>query len=609
MARRNLGTLTVDLIAKVGGFVAGMDKAEREQAKRVKAIKKTFNELTDTVKKYTLAAGAAFAGFAAGTLAVVNSTRKAVDEQAKLAQSLNTSINGLKIATRAGELSGVAFDKISQATKDLTRRLSQAAEGGGPAAEALERLKLTADDLFGLPLDEKIALINQRILEFIPAAQRAAIAGKLFGEEGSLQISRLSPETIRQAREEIELFGGALSDIDASKIEIANDAISRIDIFKQGVAERLTVEFSVLFFALAEGLTDAAEKAGDLDEKITDVFASIVDGSLVAVAAVRRIVLSIQEASRSALNLFQKLQGGVNSAGENARISALTGFEVLRGRLPVSSLRESFEDSKKKLEALGYEFSDSLEQDAPLVEGFWESLVGDLDSDPWLQRQRQSFESVRQEFEQSAREMTNARQQALLDGPNVPSVPGADATMPAMDPAIVATRAVDEWLKAGDEIKTVTDQMSVYADQAARNMQSAFANFLFNPFDDGLKGMLQGFADTLSRMAAEMAASAIFDSLFKNTEGGLGGFISGIFGGQRAAGGPVMAGMVYEVGERGAELFRSGGRQYMIPAASGRVESSAPGTTQVFNITTPNPDSFRSSKRQIKRMARRDFLA
>jgi hypothetical protein len=33
MAGKSLGTLTIDLIAKVGGFVAGMDKAERSSTK------------------------------------------------------------------------------------------------------------------------------------------------------------------------------------------------------------------------------------------------------------------------------------------------------------------------------------------------------------------------------------------------------------------------------------------------------------------------------------------------------------------------------------------------------------------------------------------------
>ena len=38
MASRSLGTLTLDLIAKVGGFVAGMEKAERTAKKGAKEI-------------------------------------------------------------------------------------------------------------------------------------------------------------------------------------------------------------------------------------------------------------------------------------------------------------------------------------------------------------------------------------------------------------------------------------------------------------------------------------------------------------------------------------------------------------------------------------------
>lgn len=55
-----------------------------------------------------------------------------------------------------------------------------------------------------------------------------------------------------------------------------------------------------------------------------------------------------------------------------------------------------------------------------------------------------------------------------------------------------------------------TSLLGEYGAQAARNMQTAFADFLFDPFSDGLDGMLKGFLKTLQRMAAEAAASQIF---------------------------------------------------------------------------------------------------
>ena len=60
--------------------------------------------------------------------------------------------------------------------------------------------------------------------------------------------------------------------------------------------------------------------------------------------------------------------------------------------------------------------------------------------------------------------------------------------------------------------KEATKEMSEYAKEAARNMQDAFADFLFDPFEDGLKGMLKSFLDTMKRMWANKIAASLFDS-------------------------------------------------------------------------------------------------
>ena len=116
------------------------------------------------------------------------------------------------------------------------------------------------------------------------------------------------------------------------------------------------------------------------------------------------------------------------------------------------------------------------------------------------------------------------------------------------------------------------EELSPYAEQAARNMQDAFADFLFDPFRDGLKGMLKGFIDIVRRMVAEAAAAKIFGS--KESGGlGLGGIITGavgaLFGGQRANGGPVDMGRSYLVGERGPELFTPGRNGFITPNGAG----------------------------------------
>ncbi len=120
---------------------------------------------------------------------------------------------------------------------------------------------------------------------------------------------------------------------------------------------------------------------------------------------------------------------------------------------------------------------------------------------------------------------------------------------------------------------STTGKMTAFADQAARNMQDAFADFLFEPFDEGLKGMLESFVNTLRRLAAEAAAAAIFDNL---PGGGIGGFVKSVFGGARASGGPVESGASYLVGERGPEFFT--------PAVAGQITPAGPGSVAVNNV-------------------------
>ena len=120
------------------------------------------------------------------------------------------------------------------------------------------------------------------------------------------------------------------------------------------------------------------------------------------------------------------------------------------------------------------------------------------------------------------------------------------------------------------QIKEKTDQMSEFAKEAAKQMQQSFADFLFDPFENGLKGMLSGFLNVIRRMIAEAAAATILQSLFGGFVGS-GGFLGALAGAlipagnTRAMGGSVSAGTPYLVGERGPEMFVPGTSGNIVP--------------------------------------------
>ncbi|WP_052260473.1 hypothetical protein [Leisingera sp. ANG-S3] len=211
----------------------------------------------------------------AGAAAVaVKSSLKVIDAQAKMAQSFGTTVKSLQVLERAADLSGVSMGEVQQATIQLTKRLSQAAGGTGAAAKALTRLHLNAQQLQRLPLDERLAKIQAALAQYVPEAERAAVASDLFGSRAGLIFTRIDGSALRIATDDIERFGVAVSEVDAEQIERTNDAISRLGLVGRGVSNQLAVGLAPTLEWLSDQAADAAEWFNGLSDR-TKQFISV----------------------------------------------------------------------------------------------------------------------------------------------------------------------------------------------------------------------------------------------------------------------------------------------------------------------------------------------
>ena len=144
--------------------------------------------------------------------------------------------------------------------------------------------------------------------------------------------------------------------------------------------------------------------------------------------------------------------------------------------------------------------------------------------------------------------------------------------------------AVDAYLaemKRLEEVnKDIFSNMTEFQSEAFRNMQDILSEFLFDPFEDGLKGMLKGFIDMLRKMVANLLAQKIltaFFSSFGGVAGGGGGSTAGAgfrsLGPPAAIGGPRSA-QPLMVGERGPEVFSPGASGSIRPLGSVNIEQN-----------------------------------
>ena len=169
MAGKSLGTLTIDLIAKVGGFVQGMDKAERSSQKWRDQVKKDAKAVGASIAAIGVAAATAAVGIGVAGLAIVKNTAQQVTEADRWAKSLKMSTQDLLSWQYAAEQAGLTGDNIADIFKDINDKVGDAVlNKSGEAAQALDTLGLSADKLSKQSPDKQLMAISAA-LQKIPS--------------------------------------------------------------------------------------------------------------------------------------------------------------------------------------------------------------------------------------------------------------------------------------------------------------------------------------------------------------------------------------------------------------------------------------------------------
>lgn len=89
--------------------------------------------------------------------------------------------------------------------------------------------------------------------------------------------------------------------------------------------------------------------------------------------------------------------------------------------------------------------------------------------------------------------------------------------------------AINQYMEENKENATEWgESLEAITRRAAENMQDAFADFLFDPFADGMDGMLKKFVDTLRQMLAQQTSRELFGMILGS--GGAGGLLGTVAG-------------------------------------------------------------------------------
>lgn len=621
------GTVVINIDGNSAKLLRALKESERQTKRSARQIKRAWANAGK-------AAAASIAAIGASMVVATKKGLDYADTIGKLSTRLGVSATALQEWRFAAKRTGVDASQLDKGLEMLARRTGEASQGIGEGKAAFELLGVTLRDSTGRlkSVEAMFYDVADGISNIRDQTLQADVAAKIFGRAGVrlLNMLRDGSGAIKDYGAEAQKMGAVLREDLVRQGEAATDAMGDLGMVLQvRIAEAVT-ENADSIIDLANALITFVGAVADGVKAWDDWLATMGVG----VSGMEDIELrqgAIAERLKE-INIELRKIGEVEAPAADQLGAAASGFDSFmeddysrKKRLEAEkakileeagqlrdAMNEALEEQSKRGErpertflnpegfaAAGKEVRDKvkemlagLEQDLKsfgasdedkaliklIDEGATEAqiqqamlllnelklLTAEQERQEELADQRKAMTEEYAAIIQQTRTEQELHNEAIVRLGELYAagiIPSAEAY------ADVVARTGENFVKSQTDIS----QMEEFGKQAARNMQDAFAQFLFDPFDEGLKGMAESFIKTLHKMLAEAVAAQLLQSLFggmggMGAGGGAGGFLAGfasIFGGGLAKGGHMDAGKAYLVGEKGPEL--------VLPSESGTV--------------------------------------
>lgn len=666
MASRSLGTLTLDLVANIGGYTRGLDSAEREAKKRAKAIEDAFDGAF-------LAIGAGFAAMAtagAAALAVVNQQAEAIAGYQDLAEKIGDTAEAIASLQTAATVSGTSLETVAAAFNKLNNVLAEGGQTGADAAKALEAIGISVEEFTKLSPVEKIDAFAKALNNFRDGSEKTVIAIQALGRSGAELIPFFndladgSERNIRLTQEQIEAADAytkqvahlqdqfnqfiqqqtsalipTLSEVVKLMADLAKneDVVSAASATLQAAVKAFLVVFQTIV-VVASDVIFVFKQTGQEIGAILAQLAALARFDLTGFRAISDAVKADAQQARAELDKFQKQ---VMSVGQpafvddeirrlQARSAAASTPVRPQIKLPQfgsggggggarrgggGAEKDPFAQAQRYLENLQKQLERT--QDLTVAEqALLDIQAGRLGKVSEAQqaaildtaRQIDAAKALEEQEKANAKaieEQLRLRKQLEEEGerfteqfltPQEKYAKSIENVNRLLDEGVIsvetATRAVQAYRKELEESNKQVEEFDEFTKNAIKGSQDAIAGFLENLASGSkksFKSIADDFAQMLVKLAAQSLAADLTKKLFGGAAGGEGGgwlgALTSLVSGARAAGGPVLPNSLYQVNERGPEVFQAAnGSQYLMTGTQGGSVQSAGGGTQVINF-------------------------
>lgn len=282
MAGKSLGTLTIDLIAKVGGFVSGLSQAERASQKWRKQVQDDAKAAAVAFTGFATAASAAALSVGVAGYNLLKNTSKQLTESDRWAKSLNMSTQSLLSWQYAAQKAGVSGDQMADIFKDIGDKIGDAVlNKSGEAVDALDALGLSAKKLSGESPDKQLLAISDSLSKIKTNSEKTTILESLGND-----LSKLLPlldqggEKLQKYLKAAKDFGVAPDDSDIESLVKVNSIFEDMETQVNGVKIELATGLAKVDLSnLQKSISDMGDvfKDPEVIKGITDLVGGVVD--------------------------------------------------------------------------------------------------------------------------------------------------------------------------------------------------------------------------------------------------------------------------------------------------------------------------------------------
>jgi len=362
-ALRRIPGITEQEVQKMSKEMAkGFKETERAAQRSSKNIGESFKKAGKAMA--TLGAGVAVAG--AGVIAfgqhLADLSNELVDASTKTGLTVE-NLGGLRLAA---EGAGVAFAQLEPGLIKLSGAIVDASQGTGPAAEAFNRLGISATDAEGnlRNADDVFNEITATLAQVENQTEKNALAMDIFGKAAGPALLQSGALDNMQAFNRLASEFGINMAANSAEMGLFQRAMAEIQLVLQGVGAEIlanvtgTAELSDGLFKISDGIVFFGSIAGDV------IKAVIANFSLMS-RSVEAVLTSISGLGMATVKVFEgdfeaAAQLAQNAISETGQVIKAMGEEVDA----ILNLGDAFDKASAKVSDLQKLRKEIIEQSA-----------------------------------------------------------------------------------------------------------------------------------------------------------------------------------------------------------------------------------------------------